>query len=135
MKKLLLAALLIVGLNTQVFGFATIVQAIKGGDEVSFTSNVEGVTVFLDGVNIGKMGAVAFKYKLNRTGAPRTFMFKKKGHEDQYITVNTKFDNMFWGNAIFGGLSTSGSSTDSWSSNNTKQYSPNQFYVALNPVN
>jgi hypothetical protein len=132
MKKLVLLAVLAIGLNTQLFGFATIVNLVQGGDKISFTSNVQGVVVHLDGVAVGTMSNGTYSYKLNRTGAPRSFKFTKAGYVDQYVTIHTKFNHMFWGNLLTGG--SLGSSTDSWSTNNTKQYSPNQFYIAMNPV-
>ncbi len=129
MKKLLLSLLLVSALSSHAFGFATIVTTIKGGDEMRFTSNVEDATIYLDGQLVGRTNTSVFIYKLNRTGTPRTFVFKKEGYKDEIITVNTQFDNMFWGNFLFGG--SFGSSTDSWFTENTKQYSPNQFYVEL----
>jgi len=132
MKKLVLLAVLAIGLNTPLFGFATIVNLVQGGDKISFTSNVQGVVVHLDGVAVGTMSNGTYSYKLNRNGAPRSFKFTKAGYVDQYVTINTKFNHMFWGNFVIGG--SFGSSTDSWSTNNTKQYSPNQFYIAMNPV-
>jgi len=132
MKKLALALVLLVGLNTTVFGFATILTTIKGGDQISFTSNVSDADVYLDGVLVGKSFNSMFQYKLNRTGKPRVFIFKKKGYRDFTVAVNAQFDNAFWGNLLIGGPL--GSSTDSWFTNNTYQYSPNQFYVELLPV-
>jgi hypothetical protein len=133
MKKLLLSLLLVSALSSHAFGFATIVTTIKGGDEMRFTTNVEGASIYLDNLMIGKTSAGTFTYKLKRTGAPRTFVFKKEGYQDSVITVNTQFDQMFWGNVLFGG--TLGSSTDSWFTENDKEYSPNQFFVELQKSN
>ncbi len=132
-KYVLLAAIaLILGLNSQTFGFATIVTNIKGGDAISFNSNVQDIDVYLNGNVVGKYNGNNFTYKLKRTGQPQTFMFKKDGYKDIVITINPSFDTMFWGNIIFGG--TLGSSTDSWFTNNTQEYSPNQFYIDMKKV-
>ena len=65
MKKLLLSLLLVSALSSHAFGFATIVTTIKGGDEMRFTSNVEGASIYLDNLMIGKTSAGTFTYKLN----------------------------------------------------------------------
>lgn len=129
MKKYLLLLAILVGLNTQTFGFATVVSAFKGGDEIIFNSNQSDSFVFLDGQKIGVVSGNTFKYKLKRDGQGHTFTFKKEGFKDVTLSVSTKFDNLFWGNVLFGG--TLGSSTDSWSTNGTREFTPNQFYVDM----
>lgn len=126
-KTLLIAAFLAT-LSGHTLGFATIVTTLKGGDEITFNSNTKNIDVYLDGQKIGKMNQT-FKHKLERTGKNRTFTFKKENYKTESITVTTTSDKMFWGNVIFGG--TLGSSTDSWFTNNTRQYTPNFFFIEL----
>jgi hypothetical protein len=132
MKKYLLLLAFVVGLSTQAFGFATIVTAIKGGDPITFTSNIQDVDVYLNGAMIGKYMGGSFTHNIKRTGQPQTFAFKKKGYKETVITVGVIKDPMFWGNALVGGFI--GSSVDSWSTSNDLQYSPNQFYVEMKPL-
>ena len=59
----------------------------------------------------------------------KVFTFSKAGYKTQKVTLTTSFDNLFWGNLLFGG--SIGSSVDSWFTNNAQEYSPNQFYVSM----
>jgi len=129
MKKLFLAVAMVVGLAAHTFGFATAIQLVKGGDMIVFTSNVEYADVYLNDQPIGRCNGSAFLYKVSRDGQPKIFTFKKSGYKDVQIKLTTTFDNMFWGNLLAGGLL--GSSTDSWFTSNTQEYSPNQFFVQL----
>ena len=129
MKKLLLVLALVFGVSTSAFGFATVVNAVKGGDEIVFNSNTQDVSVYLNGIQVGKYTGTEFRYKVGRDGKPKVFTFKKQGYKDVSITLTTTFDNMYWGNLLTGG--TFGSSTDSWFTNNTQEYSPNQFFVQM----
>lgn len=131
MRNLLFTLLMVIGLNTTVFGFATILTSVKGGDEIVFSTNIADAEVFLDGQLVGKTFNSTFKYKLDRNGKPRVFLFKKEGYQEYTVGVNTQFDTAFWGNFLIGGPI--GSSIDSWFTNNSLEYSPNQFYVELIP--
>lgn len=135
MKKLLLAALLLVGLNTQVFGFETILTSIKGGDLITFNTNISGASVELNGRSVGVVAGNSFEYRLKRDGSDKSFVFKKAGYQDVIIDVTTKFAaiGVLGGNLLIG-MGSFGSSTDSWSTSSSRQYSPNQYYVELNPV-
>ncbi len=129
MKKYLLLIALILGVSAPTFGMATIVTSIKDGDDIKFNTNVSDVDVFLNDQMVGKITGNTFSRKLKRTGQPQTFVFKKQGYKDVVVTVETQFDNIFWLNIVCGG--TLGSSTDSWFTKNTQEYSPNQFYVDM----
>ena len=134
MKKFivgLFAILLMANLN---YGAALIVSAVKGGDAITFNSNIQDVKVYLEGNLIGKMSGT-FIYKLNRTGRARTFKFMKSGYNTETVTIDTQFDPIFWANVLTGGGSTFGSSTDSWFTNGSKMYSPNQFYIEMEESN
>lgn len=133
MKKYLILLALVLGLSdSQAFGWATIITAVKGGDNIVFTTNLSDVNVFLDGNQVGVVKSNAFEYKIKRNGNGRTFTFKKDGYKDASVTLTTTFDNFFWLNAMpFIGGGFFGSSTDSWSTNNTREYTPNQFYIDM----
>jgi hypothetical protein len=127
-KYLLLGLAMVVFAQSNVLGFATIVQAIKGGDEISFKSNVKNVSVFLNDRKIGIMDN-AFSYKVERNGKDKVFVFKKSGYKSEKVRLGTKPDSMFWGNILFGG--SFGSSTDSWFTNNSREHTPKQFFIEL----
>ncbi len=131
MKKYILLLAILLGLNAQAFGFATAVTKIKGGDEIVINTNIQQVSIFLDGIKVGESVGNVFVYKVNRTGQPRTFVLKKQGFKDSSVTLTTQFDTFFWGNAVFGLGGSFSSSTDSWSTNSTREYTPNQFYVDM----
>ena len=62
MKKTLLLLAVFVGLNTSIFGFATLATTFKGGDEITFNSNVNNVEVKLNGAVVGQLNG-AFHIK------------------------------------------------------------------------
>ena len=128
MKKTLLLLAVFVGLNTSIFGFATLATTFKGGDEITFNSNVNNVEVKLNGAVVGQLNG-AFTYKVKRDGQMKVFTFTKPGYKTQKVTLTTSFDNLFWGNLLFGG--SIGSSVDSWFTNNSQEYSPNQYFINL----
>ena len=128
MKKILLLLTIFVGLNTSAFGFATLATTFKGGDEITFNSNINNVEVKLNGNTVGELNGT-FSYKVKRDGQIKVFTFTKAGYKTQKVTLTTSFDNLFWGNLIFGG--SIGSSVDSWFTNNSQQYSPNQYFINL----
>ncbi|MBD97571.1 hypothetical protein CL648_02055 [bacterium] len=134
MYKILMG--IIVGIffvKVNVFGFATILHSISDGDDVVFNSNVEKMRVFVDGQPIGVMYGT-MKYKLQRNGKDRRIEFRKDGYRTETLIVGTQLAITFWGNAIFSFGSITGSSTDSWSTKNSRQYTPNQFYVQMEKI-
>ena len=134
MYKILMG--IIVGIffvKVNVFGFATILHSISDGDDVVFNSNVEKMRVFFDGQPIGVMYGT-MKYKLQRNGKDRRIEFRKDGYRTETLIVGTQLAITFWGNAIFSFGSITGSSTDSWSTKNSRQYTPNQFYVQMEKI-
>ncbi len=132
MKKALLILAVLLGLGSSSYGFATLVSAIKGGDTISFNSNLTDVDVYINDQMVGKIMNSGFSYKVKRDGAPKIFVFKKPGYKNVSITLTTSFDNMFWGNLLIGG--SLGSSTDSWFTNNSQEYTPNQFFIQMEKV-
>ncbi len=122
--------MLLAGITTHAFGFATAMQVIKGGDTIVFSSNTDSYDIYLNNQPVGRSNGSAFIYKVPRDGKPKVFTFKKAGYQDTSITLTKSFDNLFWGNLLIGG--SVGSSTDSWFTSNSQEYSPNQFFVQLN---
>lgn len=127
-KKYLLLLAIFIGINSTVFGFATVVTAVKGGDTITFNTNTQSVSVYLNNQMIGTANDT-FTYKVKRNKIPKVFTFKKAGYNDVKITLTTQLDNIFWANLVIGG--SFGSSTDSWITNNSQMYSPNQFYISM----
>jgi hypothetical protein len=129
MKKMIVAMLMIMGLGSSIFGFATVVSGLKGGDPITFNTNITGVEVFLNGTQIAVMENSSFLYKVKRSKKDQIFVFKKSGYKTVEIKLTKSSDPLFWGNLVTGG--TLGSSTDSWTTGASKQYSPNQYYVSM----
>lgn len=139
MKKLFTACIMIVLLSANVFGYATKNYLQKSnGDIIRFNTNVEtGVHVFLgEGKNkkIAIMDDRSFEYEFqHRDGKSKYFTFRKQGYRDVTVVVGTKLDDAFWFNAM-NYSSTTGSSTDSWTTKNARQYTPNHFYIEMEKI-
>ena len=129
MKKVLVLLFLSAFLSLNSFGFATILHSITGGDEIRFSSNVDGVAVYIDGQPVGKIRNGSLVYKISRDGMNKRVKFEKSGYKTEDVFIGTKTAGAFWGNLIIGG--TLGSSTDSWFTKNSRQYTPNQFYIEM----
>lgn len=118
------------------FGYATGVQEIwkDGGDKLTFNSNVSDVKVFIDGRPIGFIRNGALEYVVSREGADKRLEFKKSGYKTETLIIGTKLAITFWGNIGFVYSSPTASSIDSWSTKNSRQYTPNQFYVEMERI-
>ncbi|MDD4527706.1 MAG: hypothetical protein PHF25_06715 [Candidatus Margulisbacteria bacterium] len=131
MKKIILLIGILACMNTTIFGFATLTAPV-GGDPILFASNVNDVDVYLNGKMIGKKTNTDFTYKVLRDGEDKIFTFKKAGYSDTTVVLQKTMAPVFWLNFIIGGVW--GSSTDSLSTKNNMQYSPNQYYVEMNKL-
>mgnify|MGYP006157358497 CR=1 FL=1 len=129
MKKVYLMLLMMVSLSTSVFGWATASQVISGGDTLTFSSNMSGMIVELDGRQIGVVANNSYVLQLERDGESKTFSFSKPGYKTVDVEVTTKLAGIFWANLLFTG--SVGSSVDSWSTKNSRQFTPNQFYIDM----
>ncbi len=129
MKKLLIAVLFMCFMSANVFGWATVVTSVKGGDKVVFTSNVDNVSVFLNGQKVGALVNNRMEYTIVRDGQPKLFEFQKSGYGKQEFMMTKKLDPIFMANIIFGG--SIGSSVDSLTTKNAYAYSPGQFYIDM----
>lgn len=131
MKKIWVMVLMVCAFSTSAFGFATMYQAYKGGDSISFDSNISDVEVYYNNQPIGIIKGGSFVYRLKRDGESKSFTFKKPGYKDVTVVANTKLDTLFWLNILGTTGSSFGSSTDSIFTKNAYEYSPNQFYVNM----
>lgn len=97
--------------------------------QVSVNSNVQGAEVFIDGVTLGTTPLINARIKRKDSSF---LVVKKEGYKDYQQTLQTRFDNWFWGNLIIGGVV--GSTTD-LVSGTTHLLDPNTLYIQLEPVN
>lgn len=77
--------------------------------QISVNSNVEGATVVLNGMEIGKTPFVGQIAK-PKAGAGNTLTLRKDGYKDVTIAVGTEIEPTFWVNILSGGPF--GSTTD-----------------------
>lgn len=105
-------------------GCATIVSGKN--QEVSFTSNPEGVTVTVNGRVLGRTPLTANLQKK----ADQSLVFSRDGYKTLSMQLETTIDGWFWGNIAVGGLI--GSSTDGINGSVYK-YAPSQYMVTLDP--
>jgi len=132
MKKVLILLSLSAFLSLDSFGFATVLHSISGGDKIEFNSNVDNVAVSIDGQPVGKITDGVLVYKISRDGTDKRVKFKKDGYKTQEVLIGTKIAGAFWANLLTGG--TTASSTDSWSTKNSRKYTPNQFYIEMEKI-
>lgn len=121
MKKLLLgvgalSALLLTGCASIVDG---------NSQSVSFASNPDGATVYLNGAAIGK---TPMTMSAKRRGGPQPLRFTKEGHQDVEIQLISGVNPWFFGNILTGGLL--GSTTDGLSGA-AFRYDPGSYMVSL----
>lgn len=124
MKKLLLGILSLSALWLN--GCASIVDG--NSQSVSFSSNPEGATVYLNGAAIGKTPVTI---SAKRKGATQPLRFSKEGHQDIEIQLISTVNPWFFGNILIGGLL--GSTTDGLSGAAYK-YEPGSYMVTLAPL-
>lgn len=124
MKKLLLGILSLSAL--WLTGCASIVDG--NSQSVSFASNPEGATVYLNGAAIGK---TPVSVTAKRKGGSQPVRFTKEGHQDIEIQLISTINPWFFGNIVTGGLL--GSSTDGLSGAAFK-YEPGNYMVTLPPM-
>jgi len=96
--------------------------------EMTFTSEPEGVTVTVVGRAIGKTPCTV---RLDKEKG-RTVTFEKEGYKPRTMALTTTLDSWFWGNIVLGGLI--GSTTDGISGA-VHEYSPSQYFITLSPIN
>lgn len=124
MKNLLLG--LAAAASLLLTGCASIVDG--NSQSVSFASNPEGATVYLNGAAIGKTPVTI---STKRKGSAQPLRFTKEGHQDVEVNMTSRVNPWFFGNIITGGLL--GSSTDGLSGAAFK-YDPGHYMVTLPPT-
>lgn len=90
---------------------------------VTITSNVDGATILLDGVKVGK---TPFTGEIKNNG--KILQIEKEGYKSHTISLSKSIEGMFWGNIITGG--TVGSITD-FATGAAFQYAPASYQVEL----
>jgi len=90
---------------------------------VTINSNVDGATVSLDGVNVGK---TPFTGEIKKNG--KVVTIEKEGYKTYTIALSSSLEGLFWGNIIIGG--TLGSITD-FASGAAYKYAPASYQVEL----
>ena len=106
-------------------GCATIIDG--SSQPVTFNSSPNGARIYVNGMEIGTTPLI-MPVKRSKT---TTILAKKNGYEDQQLLLQTKVNTYFWGNILSGGLY--GSTTD-YASDAMIEYSPNMYYITLNPI-
>lgn len=102
-------------------GCATITQGTS--QMVSITSNVEGATVYLDDMAIGK---TPFQGLIKK--GKKAIRVEMAGYRTETVALSKKTDGWFWGNLVTGGLV--GSTTDGVSGA-AYVYAPASYQVDL----
>ena len=123
MKKfsILTIALIITLIGVFVVGCATIATGTT--QLVTINSNVEGASIYLDGVDIGK---TPFTGEIKKNG--KILKIEKDGYKPYSISLSTNLEGAFWGNIITGG--TLGSITD-FASGAAYAYAPSSFQIEM----
>lgn len=111
---------------TGLWGCATIISGST--QEVTFQSEPEGATVKVNGRPLGK---TPITIQLDKK-SDQSLTFELDGYKTISTTLSTSLDPWFWGNIVIGGLI--GSTTDGISGA-VYQYSPNQYFVSMHPIN
>ena len=107
-------------------GCATIIDG--SSQPVTFNSSPNGARIYVNGMEIGTT-PLTMAVKRSKT---TMLLAKKNGYEDQPFVLQTKINSWFWGNILFfGGLY---SSTTDYASDAMIEYSPNMYYITLNPI-
>lgn len=124
MKNLLpgLAAIIAMSLT----GCASIIDG--GNQSLSFASNPEGATVYMNGAAIGKTPVTI---SAKRQSGAQPLRFTKEGYKDVDVQAASTMNPWFLGNIITGGLF--GSTTDGMSGAAFK-YEQNSYMVTLPPA-
>lgn len=106
-------------------GCATIIDG--SSQPVTFNSSPNGARIYVNGMDFGTT-PLTISVKRSKT---TMILAKKNGYEDQQLVLQTKTNAWFWGNIL--GLGFYGSTTD-YGSDAMIEYSPNMYYVSLNPI-
>jgi len=116
-------------------GCATIIDGSK--QEIFFSSEPAGATILVDGIEVGKTPTT---FSLDRKKGASFFGFasvnieiKKEGYHSEKGYLGGTTNPTYFGNAIFLGFSSVGSSVDLLSGS-AWEYDENKFYATLTPI-
>lgn len=124
MKKVLLAIATVA--MTALTGCASLVDG--NSQSLSFSSNPDGATVYMNGNAIGKTPVTI---SAKRKGSSQPLRFTKEGYKDVEIQLISTINPWIFGNVVIGGLL--GSTTDGLSGAAFK-YEPGSYMVTLPPA-
>jgi hypothetical protein len=94
---------------------------------LTFNSSPNGARIYVNGMELGTT-PLTIPVKRSKT---TMILAKKNGYEDQQLVLQTKMNDTVWGNAL--GVGFFGTTTD-YASDAIIEYSPNMYYVTLNPI-
>jgi RNase P/RNase MRP subunit p29 len=117
-------ALVIVIVSLFQHGCASIISGTT--QEMTFQSNPEDVVVTISGKVVGKTPTTV---QLDKKSG-QSVVFSKDGYKPITMQLESGMDPWFWGNIVLGGVI--GSTTDGISGA-VHKYSPNQYFVTLQP--
>jgi PEGA domain-containing protein len=106
-------------------GCASIIDG--SSQPLTFNSSPNGARIYVNGMELGTT-PLTMPVKRSKT---TMILAKKNGYEDQQLVLQTKTNSWFWGNILLGGFY--GSTTD-YASDAMLEYSPNMYYITLNPI-
>jgi hypothetical protein len=123
-KVEMLFRLSILVLAMVISGCATIIDG--SSQPLTFNSSPNGARIYVNGMELGTT-PLTMPVKRSKT---TMILAKKNGYEDQQLVLQTKINSWFWGNILLGLYS----STTDYASDAMIEYSPNMYYITLNPV-
>lgn len=106
-------------------GCASIIKGSK--QEMTFNSDPNGAKVTINGKVIG---VTPITTSIDRK-SEQVVVFEKEGYKQAKMPLSTTINPWFWGNILIGGLI--GSTTDGFSGAYC-EYSPNKYYIPLEPM-
>jgi hypothetical protein len=123
--KLLCCLALLFTLILLTSGCASIIKGSK--QEITFNSDPDGAKVTISGRVIG---ITPITTSIDRK-SEQTLVFEKEGYKSVTMPLSTTINPWFWGNILIGGVI--GSTTDGFSGAYC-EYSPNNYYIPLEPI-
>jgi hypothetical protein len=114
-------------LALMISGCATILDG--SNQTVTINSQPNGAKILINGMQVG-VTPLTTQVKRSKTtiiGA------KKDGYQEQQVALQTKTNTYFWLNILFGGGGVFSSTTD-YASDAMIEYSPNMYFITLEPI-
>ena len=105
-------------------GCATILDG--SSQLVTFNSSPNGAQILVSGMPMG-VTPLTTQVKRSKTSM---IVVKKDGYQEQQLSLQTKVNTYFWANFLIFPVST----TTDYVSDAMIEYSPNMYYITLNPI-